>query len=118
MTDFLDEYPITQRLILRQAIEADAEDLYKEFSNPNVTRYLDWGGPTSLEQAIECIDDWTKEYSKRNFINWVVTEKGNDKLIGTVVINVRGRDHRYGLFTHKITEVISLGYNLCEHDGD
>jgi ribosomal-protein-alanine N-acetyltransferase len=116
MSNFLNEFPVitTERLVLRNAQERDAKDLYDEFTNPNVTRYLDWGGPDSVEQALECIHEWEQEFRKKNFINWAITESNNDILVGTVVINTRDRNPQYGLFTHKITEVISLGYNLKE----
>lgn len=116
MYSFLKVFPVltTERLVLRRAQEHDAQDLYEEFANSNVTQYIDWGGPGSIEQALECIREWDKEFEKRNFISWAITEKGKDTLIGTVVINTRDRNPRYGLFTHEITEVISLGYNLKE----
>lgn len=114
MSEFLETFPIltTERLVLRAPQDKDAEGLYQEFSDARVTKYLDWGGPDSTLQAVECIKNWRDEYEKKNFISWTIADRKTDLFIGTVVINTRNRDPLYGLFTHKISEVISLGYNL------
>jgi Acetyltransferases, including N-acetylases of ribosomal proteins len=116
MGEFLADFPVitTNRLVIREPQEKDAELLYQEFANPNVTRYLDWGGPHSTEQALACIADWRDEFEKKNFISWAIAEKNTDEFLGTIVISTRNRDPQYGLFTHEIAEVISLGYNLRE----
>lgn len=116
MSKFLEEFPEikTERLVLRKVKEDDAKDLYNYYSNPNVTRYLDWNGPESVEDTINIIRSWNNEFKKKNFIRWAITLKGINLIIGTVVICTKDRSTDYGLFTHKITDSISIGYELSE----
>lgn len=116
MSNFLDEFPVlnTDRLILRKIEEEDAKDLYGYYSNPNVTRYLNWNGPHSIENAIEVINEWNKDYDDKNFIRWAITLKEVNTIIGTVVIATKDKSTKYGLFTHPITDTVCIGYELSE----
>ena len=104
----------TRRLLLRQIRESDAEALFHYYKNPNVTQYLDWGGPASVPGAVRIIREWNEAYERRNFIRWGVTIKGEEQMIGTVVIHTKEQNAPYGLFTHPIAEVVSIGYELSE----
>lgn len=115
MNNFLDEFPVleTDRLILRKIKEEDAKDLYVYYSNSNVTRFLNWNGPNSIENAIKIINSWNHEFENKNFIRWAITIKGINVIIGTVVIVTKDKAN-YGLFTDDITDVVGIGYELSE----
>lgn len=116
MSNILDTFPVleTEKLILRKLKHTDANDLYTYYSNPHVTRYLNWNGPGSVEAAAETIQSWNNQFEEKNFIRWAVTSKGEDKLIGTVMIITKDRSKVYGLFHHKIADVTVIGYELAE----
>jgi ribosomal-protein-alanine N-acetyltransferase len=54
------EIPViqTDRFILREIVAADAEPLFFYYHNEEVTKFLDWYGPNSIERAEEAIKHW------------------------------------------------------------
>lgn len=95
----------TDRLILREMTVDDASDMYAYYSDREVSKYLDWFGPGSEEQAKNMITYWNKSYQESTFMRFGIALQGDNKIIGTIPINpVRGR------FEWKLP--IVLGYDL------
>lgn len=74
----------TERLLLRQLQPADAADLYGYYADPEVFKYLDWCGPTSIEHAHEVIATWNRWYTEKRIIRWGMVFKATQRLIGTI----------------------------------
>jgi [ribosomal protein S5]-alanine N-acetyltransferase len=121
---------ITERLILRKISLDDALDFMSYYSNPQVVKYLDWNGPSSIEIAKEVINSWNDSYEKRTIIPWGITLKSNNKLIGTIpYLPIRGTfdgipllptavgfelSYEYwntGIMTEALQAVISFGFD-------
>ena len=73
----------TERLYLRELSEQDVDDIFRIFSDPEVTRY--WGLPVmrSRNEAIKFIDESNNGLKDSSLIQWGVVHKESDQLIGT-----------------------------------
>ena len=73
----------TENLTLKPLETSDKEFIFKQFSDPEVTRYLVDDEPmTSIENAEEMIDFYTgPEASTRN--RWIIIRKSDNEPIGT-----------------------------------
>lgn len=93
MSSQLREFPSieTQRLILRELSVEDAFDFFSYYSDREISKYLDWYGPQSEEQAIKMIRYWEKQFQEGTFMRFGMASKTDNKIIGTIPINpVRG----------------------------
>jgi ribosomal-protein-alanine N-acetyltransferase len=99
----------TERLCLRQITTGDAEDLYSFFSDKELTRYLDWSGPSSIEDSKALIDSWNIQYEKKCLFPWGISLITDEQLIGTVMfMPIRGTFDQEQLFP------ISIGFELAK----
>lgn len=73
----------TERLILREILPADAEAVYRVFSEPDVTRYYDLDTYDTVEQAGELVDFFDESFELERAIRWGITRKTDDTVIGT-----------------------------------
>ena len=77
-------YLETQRLILREFTEADVGRLVDLDSDPEVTRYINGGKPTSreyiIEQVMPRIMQYYSELDKQGI--WAAIEKGSGDFMG------------------------------------
>ncbi len=77
-------YLETQRLILREFTEADVDKLVNLDSDPEVTRYINGGKPTSreyiIEQVMPRIMQYYSELDRQGI--WAAIEKGSSDFMG------------------------------------
>jgi ribosomal-protein-alanine N-acetyltransferase len=104
------EFPniLTGRLILRQMTLDDAEELYSFYSaDTQIIKYLDWNGPSSIEQAKNLIDAWNQQFEDKRLFPWGITLNTDHKLIGTIMcMPVRGT------FDASPLSPVSVGFEL------
>jgi [ribosomal protein S5]-alanine N-acetyltransferase len=85
--DLFRQFPCleTDRLILRELKPGDMEAVFRYFSDPEVTRYLNAGPYKRVEQAGEMIDFLRSMFQNRTGFRWGITLKkeGGDRVIGT-----------------------------------
>lgn len=99
----------TERLVLRQMVASDAEDIYAFYSDPQVTKHLDWHGPSSIEDTRMLINTWNQAFEERRLIPWGISFHPAEPrhIIGTVILmptrGIFDADHRYPL---------TVGYDL------
>ncbi|MFC0189324.1 GNAT family N-acetyltransferase [Fictibacillus aquaticus] len=98
------DFPVlkTDRLILRELILADAEDIFKVFCDPFVTQYYGLETFTDVEDAEHFIHSLDEGYQQEKCIRWGIEHSESGKLIGTCGF------HNWSKI-HKRTE---LGYEL------
>ncbi|MEM6966683.1 MAG: GNAT family N-acetyltransferase [Bacteroidota bacterium] len=72
----------TERLIMRDFREEDAEGIFKLDSNPSVVQYLHMAPMNSLQQAIEQIEHVRSQYEKNGIGRWVLIEKATNSFVG------------------------------------
>lgn len=74
----------SERLILRQIKNTDVSEVFKLRSNPEVMKYIPRPLVTSNEEALNHIKMIQDKIDTNEGINWAVTLKGNNQLIGIV----------------------------------
>ena len=89
-----DVFPVieTERLVLRELREGDAQAVFQIFGDDAVTRYYDLATFTSVEQARLLISRMNARNASRDALRWGIALKENDAVIGTGGFNqfVRG----------------------------
>jgi ribosomal-protein-alanine N-acetyltransferase len=111
--DIFNFFPVleTERVTLRKITLADAEDFFGYYSNPQVTKYLDWRGPSTIEEAQEVIQAWNNNYEQKMIIPWGIALKHSDRLIGTIpFIPIRGTFESTPLFPTAVGFELSQQY--------
>lgn len=86
----------TERLIIRQFRETDAEDVYELRSDPEVNRFMPYPCDADISETRQRIADWTE---KKYRMAIVLKETG--KVIGDISLSPRDGD-----------KLVELGYNL------
>jgi ribosomal-protein-alanine N-acetyltransferase len=93
----------TERLILRQIQESDTEAMFALFSDEQVMEFSGGKFPhRSVEESREFIRKLGEWYKGHECIEWGITRKGNDTLIGTCGF------HGFGEGFHRA----EIGYEL------
>lgn len=119
-------FPIleTERLILRELLESDAQEILNCFSNEDVLRYYGQNPLTNIEQVKCIVKNFTKEYNEQKAIKWGIELKGTDGIIGTIGFHNWSSEHKRteiafallpsewgrGYATEAISKVISYGF--------
>lgn len=84
--DFFPEI-YTKRLFLRKISSKDAETLFKYWSDPEVTKYLNVTTFKNIEQAFSLIRLLNGLYRKKEGIRWGIVTKKDNEIIGTCGFN-------------------------------
>jgi len=93
---------ITERLILRNIEKTDVVLIHKLHSDPIVNAFVGRDNSSSLKKAEEYIIKMQNLIAKNECIYWVITEKGNNNLIGSVC-----------LWNFDIeNEIVEIGYEM------
>ena len=75
---------ISDRLILRKINQSDVKEIYEGFVNQK--EFLYWANkkPRTLQQQIDSLKGIDKKYLRNDYFNWIITLKGNGKIIGSI----------------------------------
>lgn len=76
----------TDRLVLRKTVMTDAEEIFFLRSDQEVLKYIDRAPAVSLDEAYAFIQLITDNIDNNVGISWAITQKGDDKLIGSIAI--------------------------------
>lgn len=84
MTLDFDPFPVleTERLTLREISLDDAPEKFELRSNPAVMQYIPRPIAVNMDDAIQNIQNIQEVLKSKLGINWVIQEKGQNKLIG------------------------------------
>ena len=92
---------ITERLILRPFVVADAEGMYHNWaSDPEVTKFLSWQPHVSAGATAQLLSDWTSHYTELTYYNWAMELKEEREVVGS--LGVVRQDER--------TQSMEIGY--------
>jgi len=81
-------FPIieTERIILRQLVDSDIDDIYEYAKNREAFVYTD-GFPHEYEEIKFVINMWCNEaYNSKQFIRWAIEHKIEKKVIGGIYL--------------------------------
>ncbi|MDF1540809.1 MAG: GNAT family N-acetyltransferase [Candidatus Thorarchaeota archaeon] len=118
----------TKRLILREIGLQDAEGVFQNFSDEEITDIIGMGSLSTLKDAEEIIGEFQAYFEKGTGLAWAVVLKENDRFIGICTYeeldkhNSRGeigydllRDYwGKGLMSEALRAVISYGFEELE----
>ncbi len=118
----------TSRLFLRNIVPEDAEALYTIRSDEESMKYFGQEFYKSLVEAITVITLMEERYIRKEALRWVITLKGDDRLIGTCsLFHFDEGFHRAetgyelnrafwgkGIMTEAMTAILTFGYNELE----
>ena len=125
MFDF-STFPVltTERLILRDFRLSDAQDVLVFRGDPYVQRF---NGPVckTIEEAKSEIEEAHAEYKQQTGINWAVTTKENDKVLGAFAFHYWNKYHRrteagfdlsraywgQGIATESLQAILQFGFS-------
>lgn len=105
LTIHLPQFPVltTQRLVLRELRPSDAEQVFAMRSDPLVMQHVNRPLAGSIEDAHALIDRITGMVAANEAVQWAVTKKGDDRLIGIIGFWRIVKEHHCG----------ELGYMLA-----
>src|SRR5437868_2276759 len=84
----------TERLVLREIAPSDAEDLYRIFSDEETMRYWSCRPYESVDQAHRYIESMAEAVREEACINWAITLRDEDSLIGKCAYVEWRKPHR------------------------
>lgn len=84
LTINFDPFPIleTERLLLRRVSDTDVNEMFELRANPKTMQYIPRPLVTNLDGALEHIKMMEDKIINNEGINWAVTLKGSNKMIG------------------------------------
>ncbi|MGE7917139.1 GNAT family N-acetyltransferase [Lysinibacillus xylanilyticus] len=114
----------TERLILRELTQDDAESIFKCFSNEEVTCYYGQEPFREIQQAENLVKLFSKNFAEKRGIRWGIERKGTNDIIGTIGFNawspIYKREEigyeihpdywRKGYTFEAVTEIVSYGF--------
>jgi ribosomal-protein-alanine N-acetyltransferase len=118
----------TRRLILRPLTLNDEQEIFELRSDKRVLQFLIISKCKNLDEAKQFIEMINDGINRSEWIYWAITEKGNDKLIGTFCIwhiskeNSRAEigyalhpDHQgKSIMTEAMDVVLDYGFNIMQ----
>ncbi len=120
-------FPIleTERLVLRELKEDDAQGVLDCFSNEDVLRYYGQNPLTNIEQVKNIIRNFSTIYEEKRGIKWGIELKEKEGIIGTIGFHDWSSEHNRaeiayallpeqwgkGYATEAVLEIISYGFN-------
>ncbi len=94
----------TERLVLRQLRPSDAEQVFDMRSDPIVMQHVNRPLAQTMEDAAALIELITNTVAANDAVQWAITTRGDDALIGLIGFWRLVKEHHYG----------ELGYMLAQ----
>ncbi|MFT9820902.1 GNAT family N-acetyltransferase [Lysinibacillus sp. NPDC056185] len=118
----------TERLILRELTQDDAESVFNCFSNEEVTRYYGVEPFKEIQQAENLVNLFSKNFAGKRGVRWGIERKETKGIIGTIGFNAWSPIHRRaeigyeihpdywrkGYTQEAVTEIVSYGFEHME----
>jgi [ribosomal protein S5]-alanine N-acetyltransferase len=83
----------TERLVLREITSKDSDALFEIFSDNEVMQYWSCKPFSSIDQACDLIRRISEAFSSGESIDWAITHRDNDRLIGKCRFSSWRREH-------------------------
>ncbi len=108
----MDNFPTlhTARLDLVEIQQQHLGDLFKLFSDTNVTRYYNLLPLANEQEAQKVIDWFGSRFAEKSGVRWGIAIKGHEHIIGTVGFNSYSKNHRATIGYDLQTEHWNNGY--------
>jgi ribosomal-protein-alanine N-acetyltransferase len=95
LTVCFEPFPIlkTSRLVLRRISADDVECVFRMRSDPQMMKYVPRPLVTSRHEALNHIRQIEKKIAENDGINWAITQKETDVMIGIIGLYVIKKEH-------------------------
>ena len=118
----------TERLILRRVLPSDVKEMFELRSNPETMKYIPRPLVTNYDEALAHIKMMEDKIETNEGINWAITLKGDDKMLG-VIGHYRIKPEHYraevgymilpeyhgkGITTEAVQCVVDYGFNTMQ----
>ncbi|WP_181350390.1 GNAT family N-acetyltransferase [Thalassobacillus sp. CUG 92003] len=123
----MDGFPIleTDRLRLIEVTQEHQSAVFNVMSRPEVTQYYGMDKLTSIDQASEIIDSFSRNFSQSTAVHWGMVKKSDETFIGTVGLNnlklwskkaeigfeLHPREWRKGYTSEAVTAVLRFAFD-------
>lgn len=123
-------FPIleTERLLLRRVLPSDVKEMFELRSNPETMKYIPRPLLTNHEEALAHIQMMEDKIETNEGINWAITLKGDDKMLGVighyrikpehyraeVGYMILPKYHGKGITTEAVQCVVDYGFNTMQ----
>ena len=120
------KFPVleTSRLLLRQIVNEDANEMFALRSNPEIMQYIPREMPKTIDDAVKHIEYMQGLLESGECINWAICLKDDQKLIGNIgYFRMQPENHRAeigymlhtdfhgkGIMQEALTEIIRYGF--------
>ncbi|WP_397538813.1 GNAT family N-acetyltransferase [Rummeliibacillus pycnus] len=115
----------SERLVLRELLEDDAQGILNCFSNEDVLRYYGQKPLTDKEQVKNIIKNFSNNFKEKRGIKWGIELKETNGIIGTIGFQDWSSEHKRaevayallpeywgkGYASEAVLKVISYGFN-------
>lgn len=122
-------FPIleTERLILRELVHADVKEVFYFRSDKEIMKFIPRPLAQTEQDALDHIDMMQEAIAKEDGINWGITLKGNDKIIGIAGLyrinkpSFRAEigylldpEHQgKGIISEAVQKIVEYGFETC-----
>ncbi|MFM8917774.1 MAG: GNAT family N-acetyltransferase, partial [Bacteroidota bacterium] len=114
----------TERLILRRMTEADAEEVFRMRRDESLMQFIQRPVAKTLDDALELIRMVDRGIQNNQSINWGITLKEENKVIGVAGIVrttpehhraeigylLAGEHHKKGIISEALKEILAYGF--------
>ncbi len=114
----------TERLLLRQTVKNDREDVFFLRSNEEVNKFIRRKRANSLKEAEDFIEKITEGWKNEKNINWSIFHKGNPNMIGSICLwnfsadrkiaevgyDLKPIFHNQGIMTEALQAILKFGF--------
>ena len=123
-------FPIleTERLTLRRVLPSDVKEMFELRSNPETMKYIPRPLVTNYDEALAHIKMMEDKIETNEGINWAITLKGDDKMLGVighycikpehyraeVGYMILPEYHGKGITTEAVQCVVDYGFNTMQ----
>src|SRR5688500_11269060 len=76
----------TERCLLREVTNDDADALIRILSSADVSRYLGRHPLTRMDEVMLRVDTYRKTFEEKTGVAWMIIERTSGQLIGTCVL--------------------------------
>ncbi|WP_284141520.1 GNAT family protein [Virgibacillus sp. LDC-1] len=83
----------TERLHVRKITTKDSEELFRIWSDPDVTRFMNISNFTNEQQAADMIYFLNQLYEKNEAVRYSIIELSTNKIIGSCGFNSLDKEH-------------------------
>ncbi len=118
----------TERLIVRQIKECDANDMYEYSSIPEVSEFLLWSPHLNIETTIGYISSLQIRYLRGLYGDWAIIHKNDNKMIGTIgfaALDTKNKCceigyvlspsyQKNGYITEALTNLLNITFNVMQ----